>query len=100
MSRFQMGDLVLATQDLYNDPVEETGESGIPERAVGELLAAAGTQGIVVNVGHVEAEPGTEIYLVRFEIDTDGTLGDPLGCLADELAYEDEIKPSATPKPA
>lgn len=88
MSRFEMGDLVLATHDLFNDPVEETGESAIPERAAGELLAAAGTRGVVVNVGHAEAEPGTEIYLVRFETGPDGTLAEPIGCLADELGYE------------
>lgn len=89
MTRYQMGDLVLATQDLYNDPLEETGESAIPDVAAGELLAAAGTRGVVVNVGHVEAEPGTEIYLVRFETGADGTLGEPVGCLAEELAHEE-----------
>lgn len=30
MSRFQMGDMVFATQDLYNEAIEEAGESAIP----------------------------------------------------------------------
>ena len=62
MSNFQPGDRVFATQDLFNDPLEETGESGIPGFNPGDLLAPAGTRGMVVNVGHVEAAPEDEIY--------------------------------------
>jgi hypothetical protein len=29
--------------------------------------------------------PDEEIYLVRFEIDAEGTLAEPIGCLSDEL---------------
>jgi nitrogen fixation protein NifZ len=86
MSRFQSGDLVYAAQDLYNDPVEETGESAIPGVFPGLLLAAAGTRGMVVNVGHVEEVPEEEIYLVRFETGTDGMLSEPIGCLSEELS--------------
>lgn len=85
MSRFQMGDMVFAAHDLFNEPIKETGESGIPGLAPGVLLTAAGTRGVVVNVGHAEAAPGQEIYLVRFESGPDGTLEEPIGCLADEL---------------
>ena len=88
MSRYGMGDLVYAAQDLFNEPVEETGESGIPGVEVGALLAAAGTRGVVVNVGHAEALPDEEIYLVRFETGADGNLGDPIGCLPEELTGE------------
>lgn len=90
MSRFQMGDLVYAALDLHNDPVEETGASAIPGIDVGELLVTSGTRGVVVNVGHAEALPDAEIYLVRFEIDADGVLSEPLGCLAEELSYGTE----------
>lgn len=90
MSQFEMGDLVYSVQDIYNDPVEETGESGIPGLAAGELLAAAGARGVVVNVGHAEAMPDAEIYLVRFETGTEGQLGEPIGCLAEELRYGPE----------
>lgn len=88
MSTFQPGDRVFATLDLYNDPLEETGESAIPGMNAGELLARAGTCGMVVNVGHAEAAPDEEIYLVRFETGPDRTLAEPIGCLADELSYQ------------
>lgn len=91
MSRFHMGDQVFAVANLYNDPVEETGESAIPGIAVGELLVAEGTRGVVVNVGHVEALPHEEIYLVRFEVDAGGVLSEPLGCLAEELSHGAEV---------
>lgn len=85
MSKFQMGDMVFATQDLYNEVDEETGESAIPGIAAEALLAPAGTRGVIVNVGHVQELPDQEIYLVRFEIDAEGTLAEPIGCLSDEL---------------
>ena len=86
MSRFQMGDMVFAAQDLYNESMEETGESSIPGVEPDALLAAAGTRGVVVNVGYAEEMPNEEIYLVRFEMDDEGTLAEPIGCLSDELA--------------
>lgn len=85
MSRFQMGDMVFAAQDLYNEVVEESGESGIPGVAPDALLAATGARGVVVNVGHAQEEPHEEIYLVRFEMDAEGTLAEPIGCLSEEL---------------
>ena len=86
MSRFQMGDMVFAAQDLFNEPLEETGESGIPGVEPGALLAAAGTRGVVVNVGHAQEMPEEEVYLVRFELDAEGALAEPIGCLSDELS--------------
>lgn len=85
MSRFQMGDMVYAAQDLYNEALEESGESAVPGAEPDALLTAAGTRGVVVNVGHAQEMPDEEIYLVRFEIDADGTLAEPIGCLAEEL---------------
>lgn len=85
MSRFQMGDMVYAAIDLYNEALEETGESAIPGVETGALLAAAGTRGVVVNAGHAEELPEVKVYLVRFETDAEGTLSEPIGCLADEL---------------
>lgn len=87
MSQFNPGDMVYAAVDLLNDPVEETGESGIPNALPGMLLAAAGTRGMVVNAGHAEASPEEEIYLVSFETGPDGALAQPIGCLAEELSY-------------
>ncbi len=86
MSRFQMGDMVYAALNLYNEALEESGESGIPGVPPGALLTASGTRGVVVNVGHAEEMPDAEIYLVRFEKGADGSLAEPIGCLADELS--------------
>lgn len=88
MSRFNPGDMVYAAVDLINDPVEETGESAIPDALPGMLLAAAGTRGMVVNAGHAHDAPEEEIYLVSFETGPDGSLAQPIGCLAEELSYE------------
>jgi nitrogen fixation protein NifZ len=85
MSQFEMGEMVFAAQDLFNEPLVETGESGIPGVAPGVLLAAFGARGVVVNVGHAQEAPNQEIYLVRFEKDADGTLSEPIGCLKNEL---------------
>jgi nitrogen fixation protein NifZ len=41
----------------------------------------------VVNIGHAEADPTQDIYLVRFETGQDGSLCEPIGCLAEELSY-------------
>jgi nitrogen fixation protein NifZ len=86
MSYFHLGDMVYASHDLYNDAVEETGESAIPGVSAGALLATAGTRGVVVNVGHAEAQPETDIYLVRFESGAEGALSEPVGCLVEELS--------------
>ncbi|MDD5298132.1 MAG: nitrogen fixation protein NifZ [Rhodocyclaceae bacterium] len=90
MSRhYEIGDLVYCTEDLFNDGfIPDVPESG--------LLAATGTRGVVVKVGFVEADEGTEIYLVRFE-GPDQVLGPPVGCLAEELTQDEaEAKSLAT----
>jgi len=89
----QTGDLVYAARDLYNDPVEETGESGIPGAVPGELLIASGVRGVVINVGHSQEAPDDMIYLVRFEFN-DGQLAMPIGCLEGEISHE---APVSTP---
>ena len=54
----------------------------MPENA---LIAASGTRGVIVNIGHLEEAPERELYLVRFE--GDGlVLGPPTGCWAEELS--------------
>ena len=88
MSIFQPGDCVFAALDLFNDPLEETGASAIPGVHPGDLLAPAGTRGMVVNVGRAEAAPEDEIYLVSFETGPNGKLAEPIGCLASELSYQ------------
>jgi nitrogen fixation protein NifZ len=79
---YEIGDVIYAVDTIIND-------GGIPDIAPDALLATPGRRGVVVNFGHVEAEPETEIYLVRFE-NSEGDLGPPVGCLADELT-QDEV---------
>ncbi|WP_374327200.1 nitrogen fixation protein NifZ [Azonexus sp.] len=80
--QYEIGDLVYAATDIFNDG----GMPGIVEEE--GLIAAAGARGVVVQFGHVEADPDQEIYLVRFENGPDGTLGDPVGVLPEELTQE------------
>lgn len=80
--QYEIGDLVYAATDILNDG----GMPGIVEEE--GLIAAAGSRGVVVQFGHVEADPDQEIYLVRFENGPDGTLGDPVGVLPEELTQE------------
>jgi nitrogen fixation protein NifZ len=94
------GDLVYAACDLFNDEALEDGSSAMPEAEPGALLAAAGTRGMIVNVGHPEAAPDQVIYLVSFETGPESggrrELGLPFGCLADELTQDE----SALARPA
>ena len=46
----------------------------------GEILAEAGTRGVITLIGHVEEEPRRSVFLVRFE-DKDMNLGNPVGAL-------------------
>jgi nitrogen fixation protein NifZ len=85
------GDLVYAARDLYNDGPQPDGSSGLPESEPGALLAAAGTRGMIVNVGHPEVDPSAVIYLVSFETGEDRELGLPFGCLPEELTQDEEL---------
>lgn len=80
--QYEIGDLVYAATDILNDG----GMPGVEEEE--GLIAAAGSRGVVVQFGHVEADPDQEIYLVRFENGPDSTLGDPVGVLPEELTQE------------
>lgn len=85
MQKFDMGDMVFAATDLFNDELAEDGASLIPDIEPNALIAAAGTRGVVVNVGHVADLPKQDIYLVRFEAGEEKTLGVPIGCMPEEL---------------
>lgn len=86
MQKFAMGEMVFAATDLYNDELAEDGSSLLPDTQPNALIAAAGTRGVVVNVGHVAELPRQDVYLVRFENGPEKALGLPVGCLPDELA--------------
>ena len=68
---YQWGQPVKAAIDLVND-------GSHPQYPADAVLAAAGTKGEVVNVGHHE-ESNTPVYLVEF----DGQV--VVGCLEEEL---------------
>lgn len=85
MEKFDMGEMVFAATDLYNDELAEDGSSLIPDVEPNALIAAVGARGVVVNVGHVADLPKQDIYLVRFETGEEKTLGVPIGCLPEEL---------------
>jgi len=85
MDKFDMGEMVFAATDLFNDELAEDGASLIPDIEPNALIAAAGTRGVVVNVGHVADLPKQDIYLVRFETGAEKTLGVPIGCMPEEI---------------
>ena len=77
--RYEIGDMVYAAEDIFND-------GGMPgvEDAEG-LIAPLGARGVVVHFVVAELDESKEIYLVQFESGPDQLLGDPVGCLPDEL---------------
>lgn len=83
--QYEIGDMVYAAIDILNDG----GMPGVEEEE--GLIAPAGSRGVVVQFGHVEADPDQEIYLVRFENGPDGNLGDPVGVLPEELTQEQAV---------
>lgn len=89
MQKYDMGEMVFAATDLFNDELAEDGTSLIPDVAPNALIAPAGARGVVVNVGHVAAMPQQEIYLVRFETGPDNALGVPVGCMPEELTVHE-----------
>lgn len=81
MEQYDIGDMVFPLEPIYNDGY-------IPELPEDALMAPPGATGVVVMFGYAEADPGQEIYLVRFEGE-DGVLGPPVGVLTDELTQDE-----------
>lgn len=83
---YEIGDMVFAAEDILND-------GGMPGVDGEEgLIAPAGSRGVVVHFGVAEMDASKEIYLVRFETGPDGLLGNPVGCLREELT---QVEPAA-----
>ena len=76
---YVIGDMVFAAEDIFNDG----GMPGVEEEE--GLIAPAGARGVVVHAGYAELDESREIYLVRFESGPDSILGNPVGCLPEEL---------------
>lgn len=72
--KFQWGQQVVATADLYND-------GSLPDIGEDQLLIAAGGPGEIVQIGH-HGEANLPVYMVDFGLCV-------LGCLEDEIALAD-----------
>jgi len=70
-AKYQWGQRMLATADLFNDGT-------YPDREPEALLVSTGTPGEIVNVGYHE-ELNLPVYLVEFEA------GGVVGCLEEEI---------------
>jgi nitrogen fixation protein NifZ len=75
-----VGDVVYAANTISDD-------GSIPNGVEGEILAEAGTRGVITMIGYVEEEPDRSVFLVRFE-DKALNLGNPIGCWVEDLAVE------------
>jgi nitrogen fixation protein NifZ len=78
-----IGDVVYAARTITDD-------GSIPNGSEDEILAEAGTRGVITLIGHVEEEPTRSVFLVRFE-DKDLNLSNPIGCWLDDLTMEPKL---------
>lgn len=79
IEQLQPGDIIFAATDIVND-------GSMPEMAEGDLIAAAGCRGVLINTGHLEENEEQDVYLVRFE-DAGKKLLPPVGCWPEELTH-------------
>ena len=79
----ELGDVVYAARLIADD-------GSIPDGNEGEVLAEAGTRGVITLIGHVEEEPNRTVFLVRFE-DKEMNLGNPVGCWVEDLMVEPKL---------
>ncbi|MER2518359.1 MAG: nitrogen fixation protein NifZ [Candidatus Accumulibacter phosphatis] len=78
---YQTGDLVFAAEDIFND-------GGVPGIEAQGLIAAAGSRGVIIDSGVAAMDDSREVYLVRFESGPEAILGNPVGCLPEELTQD------------
>ena len=78
-----IGDVVYAARLIADD-------GSIPDGNEGEVLAEAGTRGVITLIGYVEEEPNRAVFLVRFE-DKEMNLGNPVGCWVEDLMVEPKL---------
>ena len=78
-----IGDIVYAATTITND-------GSIPEGIEGDILAEAGTRGVITMMGHVEEQPERSVFLVRFE-DKEMNMGAPIGCWVEDLMVEPKL---------
>ena len=76
----QPGDAIYAAEAIMND-------GSISWAAEDEVLANAGSRGMLINIGHLEEDPEQLLYLVSFE-NTTGELGPQIACWPEELSAQ------------
>ena len=81
LEELKPGDIIYAASNIYND-------GSLPDRDDNELLAPAGSCGVLVNTGHLEEQPEQALYLVRFE--GGAGLGPAIACWPEELRASSE----------
>ena len=79
----EIGDVVYAARLIADD-------GSIPGGVDGDVLAEAGTRGVITLIGYVEEEPNRSVFLVRFEY-KDMNLGNPVGCWVEDLMIEPKL---------
>jgi len=80
IEQLQPGDIIYAATDILND-------GSVPDMPEGQLIAASGSRGVLINTGHLEEDETKSIYLVRFE-DANSELSPPIGCWPQELTVQ------------
>ena len=78
LPKFEWGQRVAATTDLFND-------GSYPDADAGALLVPAGSVGEIVQIGH-HTEANIPVYLVEFGQAPSGGVGCVLGCFEEEIA--------------
>lgn len=84
-TEYEIGDMVYAAADILNDG----GMPGIEEPE--GLIAPSGARGVIVNTGVAELDKSQAIYLVQFESGPERTLGNPVGCLPEDLTQNEPV---------
>lgn len=72
-----LGDVVYAAHPIINDISMSEGKTP-------EILAQAGTRGVIVMIGHIEESESCHVFWVYFE-DAQANLGRTVGCWSDDL---------------
>ena len=76
----QKGDAVFATTMIVND-------GSVPDWPYDTVFAKPGTMGMLLNIGHLEADLDTELFLISFR-NENGEPGPPVTCLAHEFSTD------------
>ena len=83
LENIEPGDMVFSNTVILND-------GSVPDIPENAPLAQPGTRGVLLNTGHLEDQPDTILYLVRFE-DQNNELGPPIGCWPEEIRAEEKL---------